>query len=349
MVDTLKLLSDLVRIPSLSREEGVAADFLQSRLEDLGLKVNRAGCNLWVESEPVSDRPTILLNAHIDTVKPAPGYTRDPFTPVFEDGRLYGLGTNDDGASLVALLAAYLELISRPQPCRLVLSLTAEEEVTGAGGIDMILPEIGPVALGIIGEPTGMRMAVAERGLIVLDCHASGRSGHAARGEGENALYKALDDISWIRAHRFEKVSAWLGEVKMTATMISAGTQHNVVPDGCDFVVDVRPNGEYTNEEIVNEISAALSSEARPRSMRHQSSSIAMDHPVVGRGLALGLEAFGSPTTSNRTRCTFPTLKIGPGDSARSHTADEYILPEEIAQGIEIYVKLLDSLDPSLP
>ena len=349
MYDPLKLLADLVRIPSPSREEGAAADFLQRQLEGLGLCVHRTGCNLWVESEEAGVRPTVLLNAHIDTVKPSPGYTRDPFTPVLEDGRLYGLGTNDDGGSLVAMIAAYLDLTSRPQPYRLVLSLTAEEEVTGAGGIDMIFPEIGPVALGIIGEPTGMRAAVAERGLVVLDCHASGRSGHAARGEGENALYKALDDISWIRSHHFDKVSDWLGEVKMTATMISAGTQHNVVPDACDFVVDVRPNGEYTNEEIVSQIAASLSSSVRPRSLRHQSSAISASHPVVRRALALGLEAFGSPTTSNRTRCTFPTLKIGPGDSARSHTADEYILPGEIAQGIEIYVKLLDSLEPSLP
>ena len=342
---SVELLSSLVRIPSHSREEAEAADFLAAHLQSLGMEVHRAGNNLWVESEPAGSKPTILLNAHIDTVKPASGYTRNPYEPSLEGETLYGLGTNDCGGSLVALLEAFQILKSRPQPYRLVYSATAEEEVTGAGGIDLIFPEVGPIALGIIGEPTQMQMAVAERGLIVLDCTAHGRSGHAARGEGENALYKALDDISRIRSHRFEKVSEHLGEVKMTATMISCGTQHNVVPDKCTFVVDVRPNGEYTNQQILDEIRSFVQSDVQPRSMRHNSSSIAMSHPVVQRGLQLGLKAFGSPTTSNQTRCDFTTLKIGPGDSARSHTADEYILVGEIERAVSAYVNLLDSLE----
>ena len=277
-------------------------------------------------------------------MKPAAGYTRDPFAPVEEDGAIYGLGTNDDGASVVSLLGAYLQLSSRPQPYRLIWSATAEEEVCGVNGIESIIPEIGPIDLGIIGEPTGMQMAVAEKGLLVLDCTAHGVSGHAARNEGVNALYKALDDISWIRSYQFEKVSEFLGPVKMTATMIDCGSQHNVVPAECHFVVDVRPNGLYSNQEIVDIIKEHVGCEVKPRSLRHNSSSIPVEHPVVKRGLALGLEAFGSPTTSNQTVVDFTTLKIGPGQSSRSHTADEFIKLSEICEGVETYVRLLDGL-----
>lgn len=341
----IELLRDLVRIPSFSREETAAADHLCQWMTARGLDPHRVGNNLWVESCPAScGKPTILLNAHIDTVRPASGYTRDPFDPLLEGDVLYGLGTNDDGGSLVAMLAAYEILSSKPQPYRLVFSATAEEEVTGAGGIDLIFPETGPIALGIIGEPTGMDMAVAEKGLLVLDCTARGVSGHAARQEGVNALYKALDDIALIRSYHFDRVSPYLGEVKMTATMIQCGTQHNVVPDSCSFVVDVRPNGEYTNREIVDILEGLLSSEIKPRSLRHNSSSISASHPVVRRGLELGMEAFGSPTTSNRTRCTFPTLKIGPGQSSRSHSADEFIKLGEISSAVDKYVGLLDGL-----
>lgn len=293
-------------------------------------------------------KPTLLLNAHIDTVKPAAGWRRDPFTPSLEgcdkEARLYGLGSNDDGGSLMALLAAYMRLKDTRQAYRLVFSATAEEEVSGRGGIEQILPEVGPVALGIIGEPTGMRMAVAERGLMVLDCTAFGKSGHAAREEGENAIYKALADIDWFRSHEFPKVSVHLGKVKMTVTQIQAGTQHNIVPDRCSFVVDVRPNGLYSNPELLSSIKGSVGCEVRERSTRIESSSIGMDNPAVIRGLSLGLEAFGSPTTSNCALCRFPTLKIGPGESSRSHTADEYIRPQEIADGVDTYVRLLDGL-----
>lgn len=343
-MDTIDLLKNMIRIPSFSRDEGAVADFLERWMLTEGFAVRRLGNNLWMESDPADGRPTILLNAHIDTVKPASGYTRDPFTPEIEDGSLYGLGSNDDGGSLIALLETYSRLIQKEQPYRLIFSATAEEEVSGKGGLDLILPELGRIDFGVMGEPTGMRMAVAERGLMVLDCTAYGKSGHAARNEGVNAIYKAIEDIQWFKSHSFDRVSDFLGAVKMSVTQINAGTQHNVVPDRCTFVVDVRPNGMYTNPELLEMIKSSVSCEVKERSTRIGSSHLPMDHPAVVRGLSLGLEPFGSPTTSNQALCHFPTLKIGPGDSARSHSADEYIRLDEIGDGIETYVALLDGL-----
>lgn len=340
----IDILEQLIRIPSFSRQEGQAVDYLQQRLSQEGLDVKRLGNNLWVESGPQDGRPTILLNAHIDTVRPAASYTRDPFEPSREGDLLYGLGSNDDGGCLVALLAAYKALTAKPQPYRLVYSVTAEEEVSGRDGIEAILPLLGRVDLGIIGEPTGMRMAVAEKGLMVLDCTADGVSGHAAREEGVNAIYKALEDIEWFRNYRFAKVSPHCGAVKMSVTMISAGTQHNVVPDSCTFVVDVRGNGMYSNLEILDTILANVRCKCVPRSTRHNGAFIPEDHPVVRRGASIGLESFGSPTTSNQSVCPFTTIKIGPGESSRSHTADEYIRISEIEQGVAAYVALLDNL-----
>lgn len=343
----LELLSSLVSVPSFSREEAAAADMLESWLSAHGLHPHRKGNNLWLDSadagfRPAPGAPTILLNAHIDTVRPAPSYTRDPFSPSMEDGRLYGLGTNDDGASVVALLAAYIDLTSRPQPYRLVWSATAEEEVCGKGGIELIFPEIGDIDLGIMGEPTGMDMAVAEKGLMVLDCTSRGKSGHAAREEGVNAIYLAMKDMEWFRSYRFPEVSSYLGPVKMTVTQVNAGTQHNIVPDRCSFVVDVRSNGMYTNSELLEHIRRSVSCEVKERSTRLGSSHISADHPIVRRAEMLGIRTFGSSTTSNQTLSPFPTVKIGPGDSARSHTADEYIVPDEISDGISVYVRLLD-------
>lgn len=343
-MDTIDLLKNMIRIPSFSRDEGAVADFLERWMLTEGFAVRRLGNNLWMESGPADGRPTILLNAHIDTVKPASGYTRDPFTPEIEDGCLYGLGSNDDGGSLIALLETYSRLIQKEQPYRLIFSATAEEEVSGKGGLDLILPELGRIDFGVMGEPTGMRMAVAERGLMVLDCTAYGKSGHAARNEGVNAIYKAIEDIQWFKSHSFDRVSDFLGAVKMSVTQINAGTQHNVVPDRCTFVVDVRPNGMYTNPELLEIIKSSVSCEVKERSTRIGSSHLPMDHPAVVRGLSLGLEPFGSPTTSNQALCHFPTLKIGPGDSARSHSANEYIRLDEIGDGIETYVALLDGL-----
>ncbi len=343
-MDTVELLMNMIRIPSFSRDEGAVADFLERWMLTEGFEARRLGNNLWMESGPADGRPTILLNAHIDTVKPASGYTRDPFTPEIEDGCLYGLGSNDDGGSLIALLETYSRLIQKEQPYRLIFSATAEEEVSGKGGLDLILPELGRIDFGVMGEPTGMRMAVAERGLMVLDCTAYGKSGHAARNEGVNAIYKAIEDIQWFKSHSFDRVSDFLGAVKMSVTQINAGTQHNVVPDRCTFVVDVRPNGMYTNPELLEMIKSSVSCEVKERSTRIGSSHLPMDHPAVVRGLSLGLEPFGSPTTSNQALCHFPTLKIGPGDSARSHSADEYIRLDEIGDGIETYVALLCGL-----
>lgn len=355
LAEGVDLLVSLIRIPSISREEAAAADFLQGWLSAHGLTPFRVGNNLWCCDEaqvgpdgkaflPECDRPTLLLNAHIDTVKPAQGYTRDPFTPSLEGDFLYGLGSNDDGGSLVALTLAYSRLRLKDQPYRLVLSLTAQEEISGREGIEALFPFLGKIDLGIMGEPTGMRMAVAERGLMVLDCTAHGKSGHAARNEGDNALYHALDDISWFRNTVLERVSEHLGPVKMTVTQISAGTQHNVIPAECSFVVDVRPNGLYTNLELLSLIKSSVKCDVKERSTRLGSSSIPMDHPVVKRGLALGLEAFGSPTTSNQAVSPFTTLKIGPGDSSRSHTADEYIRISEMEDGVGKYISLLDGL-----
>lgn len=342
--ELIELLKGMVAIPSFSREETAVADYIENWLKARSLEPERLKNNLWLDSDPGSDKPVLLLNAHIDTVRPAGGYTRDPFTPSEEGGRIYGLGTNDDGASVVALLGAYLELTKKPQPYHLIWSATAEEEVCGRNGIELIVPELPPVCLGVMGEPTGMQMAVAEKGLMVLDCTAHGKSGHAARNEGVNAIYEALADIDWFRNYQFEKVSPYLGPVKMTVSMINAGTQHNVVPDTCTFVVDVRPNGMYTNLEVLSIIKDSVKCDVKERSTRLNSSHIDSGHPVVQRGLSMGLEAFGSPTTSNQTVVDFTTIKIGPGQSSRSHTADEYIETEEITSAISTYVALLDGL-----
>lgn len=342
----IELLKRLVATPSLSGEEKAAADILEEFMNAEGLHVHRKANNLWVESEPESDRPCILLNAHIDTVKPAAGWSREPFAPTLENDCLYGLGTNDDGGSLIALLATYQKLTAGGKlPYRLVYSATAGEENCAPDGIEIALPEFGRVDFGIIGEPTGMQVAVAERGLMVLDCTAHGITGHAAREEGVNAIYEALKDIEWFRNYRFPKVSPHLGPVKMSVTIIQAGTQHNVVPAECRFTVDVRPNGQYGNSEILDIIRASVSCDVQPRSMKHNSSSIPMDHPAVLRAVEMGLETFGSPTTSNQTRCTgFPTFKMGPGDSARSHRADEFIRLSEVEDAVDIYIRLLSGL-----
>jgi len=356
LAEGVDLLVNLIRIPSISREEDQAADYLEQWLSSRGLSPHRVGNNLWCCDEaqkgedgkwflPPCSKPTLLLNAHIDTVKPASGYTRDPYSPQIDGDILYGLGSNDDGASLVALIMAYSRLRKKEQPYRLVLSLTAQEEISGREGIEALFPYLGEISLGIMGEPTGMRMAVAERGLMVLDCTSHGKSGHAARNEGDNALYHAVDDISWFRNTVLDRVSEHLGPVKMTVTQISAGTQHNVIPAECSFVVDVRPNGLYSNIELLSIIKESVKCDVKERSTRLGSSHIPLDHPVVKRGLSLGMEAFGSPTTSNQAVSPFTTLKIGPGDSSRSHTADEYVLISEIEKGVEGYMALLDSLD----
>ena len=341
----ISLLQQLIAIPSLSRDEGAVADFLESWLTEQGLTPHRCGNNLWCCH---GSGPAVLLDAHIDTVKPVTGWTRDPFTPTIEDGRLYGLGSNDDGGSVVALIAAYRRLIAKPQPYTLILSLSAEEETSGRKGLEISLAEMeaacGPISFGVFGEPTSLEMAVAEKGLMVLDCTVTGKAGHAARDTGINAIYKALPAIEWFRNKQFEKVSPLLGPVKMTVTQIQAGTQHNVIPDVCTFVVDTRSNGLYTNEELLEIILAEAPCQAVARSTRLCGSSIAEDHPLVQRARELGIPTVGSPTLSNQALCRFPTVKIGPGNSSRSHTADEYVDIADIGKATEIYVQLLDGL-----
>lgn len=343
--ESIELLKQMISTPSVSRDESAVADIIQDWMLNRGLLVNRHGNNLYVMQENCSaEKPVILLNSHIDTVKPASGYTRDPFTPSVEDGVLFGLGSNDAGGPLVSLLAAFRYLIQTEQPYHLIFLASCEEEVSGKNGIESTLPLLGHVDLAIVGEPTKMQMAVAEKGLMVLDCTAHGKSGHAARNEGVNAIYEALADIQWFRSHVFERVSQFLGPVKMSVTQIEAGTQHNVVPDVCKFVVDVRVNEMYKNVELLNLIKENVNSDVKERSTRLNSSAIAMSHPIVQRGMQMGLTTFGSPTMSDQALMPFTSVKIGPGDSARSHTADEFIHLDEIYQGVETYINLLNGL-----
>lgn len=342
----VSLLQKLISVPSLSREEQEAARLIREFLSESGINYHSKLNNTWVRNKFWKDGlPVILLNSHIDTVKPSGGYTRDPFSPDIEDDFLYGLGSNDAGGSLVTLLAVFVHFYPMENlPFNLIYAATAEEEISGTNGLECILPDLGIINLAIVGEPTRMQMAIAEKGLLVLDCMARGKSGHAAREEGENALYKAVDDIEKIRNYRFEKVSEILGPVKMTVTMINSGTQHNVVPDQCSFVVDVRTNDHYSNQRASEIIAELVESEVVPRSFRLNSSGIPVTHPIVQRGISLGISYYGSPTTSDQAIIPFPSIKIGPGDSARSHTANEYILISELEEGFRIYVDLITGL-----
>jgi acetylornithine deacetylase len=343
--DSISLLRSMISISSLSREEMAVANMIEQTLTKWGYRPYREGNNVWIFSSRWNeDLPTILLNSHVDTVRPARAWTYDPFGAIVEDGKLIGLGSNDAGASVVSLLCAFRHLEQVPQPYNLIFCASAEEEVSGLNGVCSVLQHFGNISLAVVGEPTGMQMAVAEKGLVVLDCEAKGRLGHAARNEGENAIYKAIADIQTLTALSFPKISAELGPVKISVTMIEAGTQHNVVPDSCKFVLDVRTNEQYTNEEVYKIIAESITSEVKPRSFRLNSSGIPLDHPFVQRGISFGLSHYGSPTTSDQAVIPFTSVKIGPGESARSHTADEYILLDEIREGIKLYVRLLDQL-----
>lgn len=342
--EAVSLLSHLIATPSVSRDEHRAADIMEEELVRCGFTPHREANNVWaIGSCQREDRPTLLLNAHIDTVKPVASYTRNPYEPSLEDGTLYGLGSNDCGGGLVSLLQVFRELsVSERCPYNLVYLASAEEEVSGKDGISRALPLLPHVDVAIVGEPTGMQPAVAEKGLMVVDITAHGKSGHAARNEGVNAIYEALDDLCWIRSHRFDRVSRFLGPTKMQATVVNAGTQHNVVPDECKIVVDVRTNELYTNEEVFDIISSHCKSECRARSFRLHSSRIDLNHPLVERCVALGLQPFGSPTLSDQALMPFASLKLGPGQSARSHSADEYIKVSEIEHAIGLYLRLLE-------
>ena len=342
--EAISLLSHLIATPSVSRDERRAADIMEEELTRCGFTPHREANNVWAIGPcQREDRPTLLLNAHIDTVKPVASYTRNPYEPSLEDGTLYGLGSNDCGGGLVSLLQVFRELSASERcPYNLVYLASAEEEVSGKDGISRALPLLPHIDVAIVGEPTGMQPAVAEKGLMVVDITAHGKSGHAARNEGMNAIYEALDDLCWIRSHRFDRVSQFLGPTKMQATVINAGTQHNVVPDECKIVVDVRTNELYTNEEVFDIISSHCKSECRARSFRLHSSRIDLHHPLVERCVALGLQPFGSPTLSDQALMPFASLKLGPGQSARSHSANEYIKVSEIEHAIGLYLRLLE-------
>lgn len=342
--EAVSLLSHLIATPSVSRDERRAADIMEEELTRCGFTPHREANNVWAIGPcQREDRPTLLLNAHIDTVKPVASYTRNPYEPSLEDGTLYGLGSNDCGGGLVSLLQVFRELSASERcPYNLVYLASAEEEVSGKDGISRALPLLPHIDVAIVGEPTGMQPAVAEKGLMVVDIAAHGKSGHAARNEGVNAIYEALDDLCWIRSHRFDRVSQFLGPTKMQATVINAGTQHNVVPDECKIVVDVRTNELYTNEEVFDIISSHCKSECRARSFRLHSSRIDLNHPLVERCVALGLQPFGSPTLSDQALMPFASLKLGPGQSARSHSANEYIKVSEIEHAIGLYLRLLE-------
>lgn len=340
------LLQSMIRTPSFSGEEGDVSNLIAAFLSAQNVEFFRKGFNVWAYNRHFDrSKPTVLLNSHLDTVRPNGGYTRDPFTPQIEDGKLYGLGSTDAGASAVSLLAAFLHFYERPgMAYNICIALTAEEERSGSGGIESIWNELETIDFAIVGEPTEMQMAIAEKGLMVVDCTAHGQSGHAARREGVNAIYKAVRDIEWFASYRFPKVSELLGEVGMAVTIINGGTQHNVIPAECTFTADIRITEQYTHEEVLEIIRSHVGSEVTPRSTRLRSSSISPEHPVVLAGKRLGLTTFGSPTMSDQALIPVPSLKMGPGRSERSHTADEYIEIGEIENGINIYIKLLESI-----
>ena len=365
--DAVELLKRLIATPSVSRNEKDAADIMEATIRSYGFTPHREANNVWIIDPHYDERkPTLLLNAHIDTVKPVDSWKRDPFHPGFEiqkaeakefeknlDGEevakeeeiLYGLGSNDCGGGLCSLLQMFRLLTSKPQSYNLIYLASAEEEVSGKDGISRALPLLPHIDVAIVGEPTGMQPAVAEKGLMVLDVIAHGKSGHAARNEGVNAIYEALDDMRWIRDYKFEKVSEFLGPTKMTLTVVNAGTQHNVIPDKCTMLVDIRTNEFYDNEEVYHFICQHLKSECKAHSFRLKSSRIDPEHPLIKKCVAMGMKPFGSPTLSDQALMSFPSFKLGPGESSRSHSADEFIKISEIRDAIAKYKELLDGAE----
>uniref|UniRef100_A0AB33J2S7 M20 family metallo-hydrolase n=1 Tax=Prevotella sp. GTC17254 TaxID=3236794 RepID=A0AB33J2S7_9BACT len=344
--EAVRLLSQLIAIPSISRNEEKAADLMFETIAEYGFSPCREENNVWViDPHFDSSRPTLLLNAHIDTVKPVATWTHDPFSPTVADGKLYGLGSNDCGGGLTTLLQTFRYLTERPQPYNVVYLASAEEEVSGVNGIRRVLPLLPPIDVAVVGEPTGLQPAIAEKGLMVLDVIARGKSGHAARNEGVNAIYEALDDLLWLRDYRFEKVSPLLGPTKMTVTVVNAGTQHNVIPDECRILVDIRTNEYYDNKEVYDFICRHVKSEVHAHSFHLRSSHIDIEHPLVRRCVDMGLTPYGSPTLSDQALMPFPSFKLGPGASARSHSADEFIYILEMENAIATYQKILDGCE----
>ncbi len=345
--DAVELLKQLIATPSFSKEEDKTAGILEQFFAAKNIKANRLLNNVWCTNRYYdAAKPTILLNSHHDTVKPNPQYIKDPFASIEENGKLYGLGSNDAGGCLVSLIAASLYFYDKPGlKYNLVLAATAEEEISGVNGIESLLPALPAVEFAVVGEPTQTNLAVSEKGLLVLDCVATGKAGHAAREEGENAIYKAMQDIEWFRTYQFAKISETLGAIKMSVTSVNTENKaHNVIPAVCSFVVDVRVTDAYTHEEILETIKQHVRAEVKPRSMRLRSSKIDNDHPLVRAGIKLGKKTYGSPATSDAALIHAPVLKCGPGDSARSHTADEFIYLDEIKEGINTYINILEQI-----
>lgn len=341
--DALQLLQQLISIPSFSKDESKTADAIEVFLKSKNIKTKKLLNNVWCINKYFDEtKPNILLNSHHDTVKPNTQYTRNPFSADIENGKLYGLGSNDAGGCLVALMATFIHFYNQQNlKYNFVFAATAEEEVSGKNGIELLLPQLPNIGCAIVGEPTLMNMAVAEKGLLVLDCIAYGKAGHAAREEGDNSIYNAINDIEWFKNFRFDKISDLLGPNKMSVTIINAGSQHNVVPSECRFTVDVRVNELYDFDKVLNIIKQNIQSEIKPRSLRLRSTNVDLNHPLAKAGIDLGRSYYGSPTTSDKALMPFPALKIGPGDSARSHSADEFIFVDEIKEGIELYIQLL--------
>lgn len=342
----IELLKKLIETPSFSSEEDETAKLISAWFDEHQIPFNRNGNNVWTTNKHFNEsKPTILLNSHHDTVKPNTGYTNDPFEAKVEEGKLYGLGSNDAGGCLVSLIALFTHFYeSENLNYNLLIAATAEEESSGPNGLNSLLPILPPIEFAVVGEPTQMNLAIAEKGLLVIDGYATGISGHAAHTNTENAIYNALDDIEWIRNYSFPKNSEVLGPVKMSVTQINAGSQHNVVPATCHFVMDVRVNEHYSNEEVFDIINAHTKSEMKARSFRLNSSSIPENHPIVQAGIGLGRTTYGSPTLSDQAVLSCPSLKLGPGDSTRSHQANEYIYLNEIEEGIDLYIKLFETI-----
>ncbi|MGL4632856.1 MAG: M20 family metallo-hydrolase [Leadbetterella sp.] len=344
-IKALELLKDLIAIPSFSKEEAGTADRISQFFTKEKIPFERLENNVWAKNQYFDpDKPSILLNSHHDTVKPNLSYTKNPFNPETIEGKLYGLGSNDAGGSLVSLISTFCYFYDKSIPFNLILAATAEEEISGKNGIELLIPHLPKIELAIVGEPTQMQMAVAEKGLMVLDAKVTGITGHAARNEGKNAIYEALNDILWFKDFEFPKISETLGPLKMNVTLIQSGTQHNVIPDTCTFVVDVRMTDAYSMDEVLEVIQQNVKAEITPRSKRLHPSGISKSHPIVQKGMKMGMTTYGSPTLSDQALMPYTSIKIGPGDSARSHTADEYIFVDEIYKGIDTYIELLDGL-----
>jgi acetylornithine deacetylase/succinyl-diaminopimelate desuccinylase-like protein len=342
----IDLLQQLISIPSFSKEEDKTAGLLVGFMKYHGMDPMRKGNNVWVKNKFFDiHKPTILLNSHHDTVKPNPAYTRDPFSANIENGKLFGLGSNDAGGPLVSLLMTFLYFHDRTDlKYNFVLAATAEEEISGTGGIELIWKDLPKIDFAVVGEPTLTDIAIAEKGLLVLDCVSQGKAGHAAREEGVNAIYEALKDIEWFRNYKFPKISEALGEIKMSVTMINAGQAHNQVPPECKFTVDIRVTDAYTLEEIAEVVKKNVTCTVTPRSLRMRSSGVSSDHALAKAGKQIGKKLYGSPTTSDQALIPVPSIKMGPGDSARSHSADEFIYLKEIEEGIESYIALLNQI-----